>query len=240
MKKQILTIISLILTIGMILPTANAEETSTYSDYVVEGQSTYADSFGLMKGYDDGTFKPDNNMTRAEFTSALMRAAVIANPDAQLAEINFSYIDKSYWAYDDIAKAVSIGFISGYDDGTFRPADNVTYEQAITMIFNVLGYKPVADLYGGYPHAYMSLGYYNRFFKSSTDNRNGNIEMNETKEKTAITRRDAMDMLGGMLFTPICVVTDYKTAFDGSNEPIYEIGGNGTVKQTLFTIKNAK
>ena len=161
MKRQILTIISLILTIGMILPTANAEETSTYSDYVVEGQSTYADSFGLMKGYDDGTFKPDNNMTRA-------------------------------------------------------------------------------DLYGGYPHAYMSLGYYNRFFKSSTDNRNGNIEMNETKEKTAITRRDAMDMLGGMIFTPICVVTDYKTAFDGSNEPIYEIGGNGTVKQTLFTIKNAK
>ena len=63
MKKQILTIISLILTIGMILPTANAEEISTYSDYVVEGQSTYADSFGLMKGYDDGTFKPDNNMT---------------------------------------------------------------------------------------------------------------------------------------------------------------------------------
>ena len=82
-----------------------------------------------------------------------------------------------------LLKAVSIGFISGYDDGTFRPADNVTYEQAITMIFNVLGYKPVADLYGGYPHAYMSLGYYNRFFKSSTDNRNGNIEMNETKEK---------------------------------------------------------
>ncbi len=37
MKKQILTIISLILTIGMILPTANAEEISTYSDYVVEG-----------------------------------------------------------------------------------------------------------------------------------------------------------------------------------------------------------
>lgn len=174
------------------------------------GAIDYADSFGLMKGYDDGTFKPDNNMTRAEFTSALMRAAVIANPDAQLAEINFSDIDKSYWVYDDIAKAVSIGFISGYDDGTFRPADNVTYEQAITMIFNVLGYKPVADLYGGYPHAYMSLGYYNRFFKSSTDNRNGNIEMNETKEKTAITRRDAMDMLGGMLFTPICVVTDYK------------------------------
>lgn len=89
MKKQILTIISLILTIGMILPTANAEETSTYSDYVVEGQSTYADSFGLMKGYDDGTFKPDNNMTRAEFTSALMRAAVIANPDAQLSRNQF-------------------------------------------------------------------------------------------------------------------------------------------------------
>lgn len=240
MKKILLGITSFILAVGMIMPTVNAEETSVYSDYVVEGQSAYADSFGLMKGYDDGTFKPDNNMTRAEFASALMRAAVIANPDAQSAEINFSDVDKSYWAYDDIAKAVSIGFINGYDDSTFRPEDNVTYEQAITMIFNVLGYKPVADLYGGYPHAYMSLGYYNRFFKSATDDRNGNIEMNETKEKTAITRRDAMDMLGGMLFTPICVVTDYKTAFDGSSEPVYEIGGNGSVKQTLFTMKNVE
>ena len=222
----------------MILPTANAEETSTYSDYVVEGQSTYADSFGLMKGYDDGTFKPDNNMTRAEFYISINESGCNYQSRSTTRRNQFfPDIDKSYWAYDDIAKAVSIGFISGYDDGTFRPADNVTYEQAITMIFHVLGYKPVADLYGGYPHAYMSLGYYNRFFKSSTDNRNGNIEMNETKEKTAITRRDAMDMLGGMLFTPICVVTDYKTAFDGSNEPIYEIGGNGTVKQTLFTIK---
>ena len=178
MKKILLGITSFILTFGMIMPTVNAEETSVYSDYVVEGQSAYADSFGLMKGYDDGTFKPDNNMTRAEFASALMRAAVITNPDAQPAEINFSDVDKSYWAYDDIAKAVSIGFINGYDDGTFRPEDNVTYEQAITMIFNVLGYKPVADLYGGYPHAYMSLGYYNRFFKSTTDNRNSNIELN--------------------------------------------------------------
>jgi len=139
MKKQILTIISLILTIGMILPTANAEEISTYSDYVVEGQSTYADSFGLMKGYDDGTFKPDNNMTRAEFTSALMRAAVIANPDAQLAEINFSDIDKSYWAYDDIAYAKNIGWLNGYADGTFKGDNNITRAEVVTVTNHATG-----------------------------------------------------------------------------------------------------
>ena len=49
-------------------------------------------------------FKPDNNMTRAEFTSALMRAAVITNPDAQLAEIKFSDIDKSYCSFDRFYK----------------------------------------------------------------------------------------------------------------------------------------
>lgn len=240
MKKILLSITSLILAIGMTIPTVCAEDTSVYSDYVVEGESVYADSFGLMKGYEDGTFKPDNNMTRAEFVSALMRAAIIVNSDVQPTEINFSDVDKSYWAYDDIAKAVSIGFINGYDDGTFHPMDNVTYEQAIKMIFDVLGYKSVAELYGGYPHAYMSLGYYNKFFKATADSRNGCIEMNESKEKNAITRRDAMDMLGGMLFTPICVVTDYKTAFDGSTEPVYTIGGNGNVKQTLFTMKNVE
>ena len=139
MKKQILTIISLILTIGMILPTANAEETSTYSDYVVEGQSTYADSFGLMKGYDDGTFKPDNNMTRAEFTSALMRAAVITNPDAQLAEIKFSDIDKSYWAYDDIAYAKNIGWLNGYADGTFKGDNAITRAEVVTVVNKATG-----------------------------------------------------------------------------------------------------
>ena len=214
----------------------DTDKNGWYADYI-----GYLEKYKIIEGYNDSTFKPDAPVTRAECVAMLVRYYSLFNEVKKGGyTVKYTDVDKKYWAYDDIAKAVSIGFISGYDDGTFRPADNVTYEQAITMIFNVLGYKPVADLYGGYPHAYMSLGYYNRFFKSSTDNRNGNIEMNETKEKTAITRRDAMDMLGGMLFTPICVVTDYKTAFDGSNEPIYEIGGNGTVKQTLFTIKNAK
>lgn len=82
-EKNFLSITSLILAIEMIIPTVSAEDTSVYSDYVVEGQSVYADSFGLMKGYEDGTFKPDNNMTRAEFVSALMRAAIITNSDVQ-------------------------------------------------------------------------------------------------------------------------------------------------------------
>ena len=52
MKKQILTIISLILTIGMILPTANAEEISTYSDYVVEGHVGSNPTFSAKENAD--------------------------------------------------------------------------------------------------------------------------------------------------------------------------------------------
>lgn len=236
MKKILTTLLSCFVAVSMTVSAATAA--TTYTDYEVEDNAYFADSFGLMSGYEDGTFRPNNPITRAEFTKSLMKAAEIAYPNAQAASTNFSDVDKSHWAYDDIARAISIGFISGYDDGTFRPNDNITYEQAVTMIFSVLGYSPVAELYGGYPNAYISLAYYNRFFKTSVEERGYVLEMSENKQKTSITRRDALCLLSAALTTPICVITDYKTAFDGSQEPVYTIGGDGEVTQTLFTMKN--
>ena len=239
MKKILIILLSFIITVSAATPISMAEVT-TYKDYKVEDSAYFADSFGLMSGYEDGTFRPKNPITRAEFTKSLMKAAEIAYPDTKPFSIGFSDLDKSHWAYDDIAKAVSIGFINGYEDGTFRPNNNITYEQAVTMIFSVLGYRPVAELYGGYPNAYISLAYYNRFFKTSIEERGYVIEMNSEKQKKSITRRDALCLLSCALTTPLCVVEDYKITFDGSKEPVYSVGGDGEVAQTLFTMKNTK
>ena len=143
MKKQILTIISLILTIGMILPTANAEETSTYSDYVVEGQSTYADSFGLMKGYDDGTFKPDNNMTRAEFASMIANYKKLDFSKYDDVKLDFTDNDIiPQWAVPAVKAVYKEGIILGRvnDDGTstFAPYDNITRAEAMTILGRIL------------------------------------------------------------------------------------------------------
>ena len=236
MKKKLLLFCAM-LAISMNI-TSMTFAATTYTDYVVEDEALYADNFKLMQGYEDGTFRPDNPITRAEFAAALVRASEVAYPNTELATVNFSDIDSSNWAYETIAKAISLGFITGYEDGTFRPNDNVTYEQAVTMIFNLLGYKSVAELYGGYPHAYISLGYYNRMFDTNIVKRKGTVAMNEGKQKTAMTRGDAIKLLGDTLLTPICVITDYETSWDGSQTPKYSIGGTGPVTQTLYSIGN--
>lgn len=92
---------------------------------------------GIVDGYPDGTFRPNNLITRAEFT-------VIADKIAKLAlnEANsiFSDID-SHWAKNYIAVAAKNGFLSGYPDGTFRPNNSVTYAETATILVNMLGYK---------------------------------------------------------------------------------------------------
>lgn len=239
MKRILNILLSVLIVTGTAIPNAMAEGTK-YTDYEVEDNAYFADSFGLMSGYDDGSFRPNNPITRAEFAKSIMKAAEIAYPETQPAAICFTDLDETHWAYNDIAKAVSLGIINGFEDGSFHPNENVTYEQAVAMIFNLLGYKPVAELYGGYPNAYISLAYYNRYFKTNVEGRNGVLEMNSVKQTKPVTRRDALNMLSGMITTPICVVTDYTLTFDGSKEPIYSIGGNSEVTQTLYTMKNVR
>lgn len=213
---------------------------NTYSDYEVDKDeyARFAEGFKIMTGYEDGTFRPDNPITRAEFVKAMLTMGEGVFEEKENINVDFSDVAESHWAYDEISKAVSIGFINGYNDGTFRPDDNITYEQAVTMIFTALGYKPVADLYGGYPHAYMSLAYYNRFFKTDIPDRVASLEMNETKQKTNVTRRDALCLFSRTLLTPICYVTDYEITWDASFVPVYTIGGDDVVTKTIYSLKN--
>ena len=238
MRKTVTSIISLIMALSAMMPTVMAD--SRYSDYDVENDSdaNWGDNFGIMSGYEDGTFRPNNPITRAEFVKAMITMGEGVFSEKGNVQVSFSDVDESHWAYSEISKAVSIGFVSGYEDGTFRPDDNITYEQAVTMIFTALGYKPVADVYGGYPHAYISLAYYNRLFKTIDSKRNGCIEMYESKQKTNITRRDSLCILGGAMLIPICYVTNWDVDVDGSHIPVYNIGGDGVVTKTIYSIKN--
>jgi hypothetical protein len=93
---------------------------------------------GVIVGYPDGTFKPDDNVTRAEFASMSIRAlgqqhTVVAQP------VRFSDITRDYWAYDAIQKALYFELISAPKTGeAFRPDDNVSRAEAITVSVNAL------------------------------------------------------------------------------------------------------
>ena len=85
----------------------------------------------VINGYEDGIFDPDGDITRAEFVAIIVRALGLAEG---MGENTFSDVDADAWYCGYIETASSYGIINGYTDGTFRPTDNITGEQAMTMI----------------------------------------------------------------------------------------------------------
>ncbi|MBM6383535.1 MAG: InlB B-repeat-containing protein [Paenibacillus sp.] len=94
---------------------------------------------GIVKGYVDGSFKPNASVTRAEFTVMLMNAL-----QADYAEAPLSFTDRSNigaWAESAVARAVQAGFIQGDSGGAFRPNDAVTRAEMAVMVANALQLK---------------------------------------------------------------------------------------------------
>lgn len=109
---------------------------------------------GVISGYTDGTIRPYNNITRAEF--ATMTARLYKLP----ANENCTFDDAlSHWATKYIRACVDAGAISGMGNNKFAPDSNVTYEQAVKIITSVAGLCEGYDLagLGGYPKAYIKV-----------------------------------------------------------------------------------
>lgn len=113
-------------------------------------------SLGILKGYEDGTFKPENTITRAEFTAVITRAIGLGkNVEGAKGTTSFTDVAADHWASGNINLATNEQIIKGYGDGKFGPEDPVTYEQAVKMIVACLGYTPAAEANGGYPNGYI-------------------------------------------------------------------------------------
>lgn len=86
---------------------------------------------GYIKGYEDGTFRPANDITRAEFATLVLR--FFADTNAITGGDKFIDID-SHWAEENIIKAEAMGLFNGYEDGTFRPDAYITRAEAMAVI----------------------------------------------------------------------------------------------------------
>lgn len=101
---------------------------------------------GVIVGYPDGTFKPDENVTRAEFASMAIKAlgqehTTVAQP------VNFTDIEPSFWAYDAIQKALYFDLISCPPSGEpFRPDDSVSRAESISVAVNALTTEQISPL----------------------------------------------------------------------------------------------
>lgn len=92
---------------------------------------------GYLKGYPDGTFRPDQSMTRAEFATMIVSTLNPASK-AEYQNRNFSDIS-SHWAKNNILQVARAGFMGGYSDGTFRPDERISKYQMLLALANGSG-----------------------------------------------------------------------------------------------------
>ena len=124
--------------------TANWKTTNSYKDvpatlWCNNAISTLSNA-GIIKGYDDGTFRPNAPITRAEFATMAVRFFESKyNGNDKFSDIATS------WARQYINAASEAGIIKGYTDGTFRPAKLITRAEAVTIMNRALLRAPDKD-----------------------------------------------------------------------------------------------
>ncbi|NJO52820.1 MAG: S-layer homology domain-containing protein, partial [Leptolyngbyaceae cyanobacterium RM2_2_4] len=92
----------------------------------------------IISGFPDGSFRPDDPVTRAQF-AAMVRQAF---DQAQVRNsVNFVDVPSNYWAYTAIQEAYSIGFLTGYPGNVFNPNQNIPRAQVLVSLANGLGYS---------------------------------------------------------------------------------------------------
>ncbi|MGB4026435.1 MAG: S-layer homology domain-containing protein, partial [Bacillota bacterium] len=98
---------------------------------------------GIISGYPDGTFKPDNLVTRAEFAKMIVCMLGLESVAESLKgeAVLFADVDADHWAAGYINVAQMMGIVNGYEDGTFRPEGNITYAEALKMVLAAMGYS---------------------------------------------------------------------------------------------------
>lgn len=146
-------ILSVILVMCMLLTSVGFA--AAYTDVSVDDANYPAvsllSSLGIIKGYEDGSFGPDKNVTRAEFTVMLIRTLNMSGiGSSDPAGLPFEDVASVDWAVGDIRTAYDLGIINGMSATEFAPNDQVTSEQALKMIVCAMGYEPMAiDIAGG-------------------------------------------------------------------------------------------
>lgn len=93
----------------------------------------YMEQFGIVRGYSDGTFRPNAPITRAEFAAICCRFEQLTDGAA-----TFTDVPASHWAAKSISYAAKRGWVTGYADGTFKPGNNITRAEVAAVTCRLL------------------------------------------------------------------------------------------------------
>ncbi len=134
MYRKIISTMTVGIMIGVTTISVQAETklNDTYSHWANKQIQEFINN-GCINGYEDGTFKPDNSITRAEFIK------IVNNYFGFSSKSNKSFNDVSSrdWFYNDVCIAKEAGYINGYEDGNFRPDKTITREEVAKIFVSI-------------------------------------------------------------------------------------------------------
>ncbi|MBE7054531.1 MAG: hypothetical protein E7392_00270 [Ruminococcaceae bacterium] len=131
-----------------------------YSDLegsMYENAARELSKLNVLNGYEDGTFRAEKTLTRAEFVAAVMRMITPGNEinNVEGSRIIYNDVLSNHWAYALISEATKRGLIGGFSGNRFLPDNPVTYNQAVKILVCALGYAENGEKRGGYPYGYL-------------------------------------------------------------------------------------
>ena len=214
----------------------NAESLPNPTD--IEGhwaakQITDWTSKGLVGGYPDGTFKPNNKITRAEFIALVNRAFGYT----KTSPFSFSDVAEKDWYASEIAKAKAVGYIGGYPDGTIKPNNPISRQEVAAILTKILkpqnvpigstlmftDAKNIPQWSKSAIEAVLSSGYM------------GGYPDNTFQPTKSITRAESISVLDramGVLYNQ-AGINGY-----GAEQETMTIAGNVTISRSGVTLKN--
>ena len=144
MKKLLAMVLALVMTLSLAVSANAFKDDKSISDDYAESVAVL-NGMGVFKGYEDGSFKPEGNITRAEVATIIYRiytADVAKNDKSGLyATYNkFSDMAGAGWAQGYIGYCANASLVKGYPDGTFKPSGKVTGYEVLAMILRAVGY----------------------------------------------------------------------------------------------------
>ena len=163
MKK----VLSIVLSIAMVVclaptmafaATTNAQSNAAYSDITgtaCEGAVNVLSALKVVDGFTDGTYKPEQTVTRAQMAKLIVTALGVADY-ATAKTSKYTDMGAATWAIPYVEYASNLNIVNGVGNGKFNPNGTVTYEQAATMVVRALGYTDSCkEMNGTWPAIYI-------------------------------------------------------------------------------------
>ncbi|MCI4463348.1 MAG: S-layer homology domain-containing protein [Caldisericum sp.] len=153
MKKVLGVVLALAMVLTLFavrpLPVSAAGFKDVPADYWAKDQIDYLVSKGVIAGYSDGTFKPEDPVTREQFAKMICIAKGLK--EVKPATPTFKDVGADRWSFGYVEAAVKAGYIKGYADGTFKPANSITRQELAVLGVRVLGKEAEANAWKGEP-----------------------------------------------------------------------------------------